>query len=119
MLEEIYQVNGQTENAVLETYKQTISEQVDQILQKNGLYLIRAELSVKTDGSIQRMQIRASYLDGSGKKEILVPTIMPVQIREEEKQDMATPLELYIREVLTEFYQLEENKIEVVIQEAD
>lgn len=119
VLEEIYQVNGQTENAVLETYKQTISEQVDQILQKNGLYLIRAELSVKTDGSIQRMQIRASYLDGSGKKEILVPTIMPVQIREEEKQDMATPLELYIREVLTEFYQLEENKIEVVIQEAD
>ena len=119
VLEEIYRVNGQRENTVLEKYKQTIAEQIEQILQKNGLCLIHAELLVKTDGNIQSMQVRAAYLDGSEKKEIVVPTVMPVRIGEQKKQDAVTPVELYIRGVLAEFYQLEENKIEVVIQEAD
>ena len=44
---------------------------------------------------------------------------MPVNISEVPKKNTVSPLELYIRETLAEFYQTEENKIEVVIQEAE
>jgi len=119
ILEEIYQVDGETENRVLSAYQQTLSEQIDHILQNNGLYLIHAETLVGKDGSINKLNVRASYLDGSGGKKILIPTVIPVRIGEEKKTDTMSPVELYIREVLAEFYQLEENKIEVVIQEAN
>lgn len=119
VLEEIYQAGGETENKVFNAYKETISEQVDYILQKNGLYLIHAEVSVERSGSIKNMMVRAAYLDGSGKTDIVIPTVAPVRIGEEAKPETVSPLELYIREALAEFYQLEENKIEVVIQEAN
>ena len=119
VLEEIYQAGGETESRVLEEYKQTILEQIDRILQKNGLYLQQGDISVETDGNIERIVVRAAYEDGSADRGILVPTVVPVRIGEETKTDMVSPLELYIREVLAEFYQLEENKIEVVIQEAN
>ena len=40
------------------------------------------------------------------------------ELDEEPKKTTVSPLELYIRELLAECYQIEENKIEVVIQEA-
>ena len=51
----------------------------------------------------------------------MIPTVVPVRLEEKGKKEKKTvsPMELYIREVLAEFYQLEENKIEVVIQEAE
>lgn len=119
--EEIYQISGKTENTVLDTYKQTIAEQVNHILENNGLTMEQIQLSVKSDGSIQSMKIRAVYMDGSDNTAIVIPTVMPICVNSEKQTEVDTvsPLELYIRTVLAEFYQLEENKIEVVIQEAD
>lgn len=119
VLEEIYQVNGQTESSVLETYKETISDQIDRILRKNGLRLTAAELSVEEDGTLREMQVWAGYLDGKEETKIQIPTVVPVRIGEETKRKTVSPLELYIRETLAEFYQMDENKIEVVIQEAE
>lgn len=119
ILEEIYAVNGQTENSVLETYKENISDQIDRILRQNGLGLASAELSVAEDGILTEMLVWARYLDGKEETGILIPTVMPVRISEEERKKTVSPLELYIRETLAEFYQMDENKIEVVIQEAE
>lgn len=119
VLEEIYRTDGQTENSVLKEYKNTIAGQVDRILQKNGLKLNHAEVSVAKDGTIEQMQVWGCYLDKAEETQILIPTVSPVRIGEEKERETVSPLELYIRERLAEFYQVEENKIEVVIQEAE
>ena len=51
----------------------------------------------------------------------MIPTVVPIRLEEKgiKEKKIVSPMELYIREVLAEFYQLEENKIEVVIQEAE
>lgn len=119
VLEEIYQVNGQTENSVLETYKENVAAQIDRILRNNGLKLIDTELLVAKDGSLMELKVWAAYEDQQEQTGILIPTVAPVRLAEEQKKKTVSPMELYIRETLAEFYQLEENKIEVVIQEAE
>ena len=117
VLEEIYSADKQAENKVLAEYKADIAGQIDRILQKNGLKLIQAEIAVKEDGTIENLRVQAEYLDGTEEKERLIPTVVPVRIGEEVKKKTISPLELYIRGVLAEFYQIEENKTEIVIQE--
>lgn len=119
VLEEIYQVNGQTEQTVLNKYKESISEQVKEILKKNSLVLESAEFMVAEDGKIMAMQVWARYEDKREPLGIWIPTVAPVNISEAPKKETVSPLELYIRETLAEFYQMEENRIEVVIREAE
>jgi len=119
VLEEIYAVEGQTEHSVLAEYKEGISRQIDGILQKNGLKLVQTELSVEKDGRIQKMWVEAEYLDGTEDRSLRIPTVVPVRIGEETKKPVISPLELYIRETLAEFYQTDENNVIVVIEEAD
>lgn len=119
VLEEIYQVNGQTENSVLEKYKENISLQISEILQNNGLVLESAEAEISESGSITSLTVQARYQDKQEPAGIWIPTVAPVNLSETPKKKTVSPMELYIRETLAEFYRLEENKIEVVIQEAD
>ena len=119
VLEEIYQVNGQTENSVLKKYQENISLQINEILQQNALLLSEAEITVSENGKVEALYIHAKYQDQQEIREILIPTVVPVQIKQEKKQKTVSPMELYIRETLAEFYQIDENKIEVVIQEAE
>ena len=103
---------------MLTEYKAQIGVQIDRILQKNGLELVQTELSVANDGTVEKMQVWAAYLDGKEAEAVLVPTVVPVRIGEERKENTVSPLELYIRELLAEFFRIEENNIEVIIQEA-
>ncbi len=119
VLEEIYEVNGQTEDSVLQNYKENVAARIDLILRNNGLKLVRADLSVAEDGTLLEMKILAVYEDRQEQTGIVIPTIAPIKIGETVKKKTVSPLELYIRETLAEFYQMEENKIEVVIQEAE
>lgn len=119
VLEEIYEVNGQTEDSVLRAYKENISGQVDRILRNNGLKLLQADLSVEKDGTLDLMKVTATYEDQPEQTPIRIPTVAPVRISEAPKKNTISPMELYIREILAEFYQMEENKIEVVIREAE
>lgn len=119
IVEKIYQVNEQTEDSVLKAYKESISLQIDRMLQKNGLRLKQAELLVEQDGTLTELRIEAQYLDGTESKRILVPTIMPIEMKDKLKRKTVSPMEIYIRELLAECYQMEQNKIEVVIREAE
>lgn len=123
VLEEIYCVDEAAESRVLAGYKENVSRQIGRLLEKNELVLIRAELAVADSGEILSMEILAEYQDGTeeGAGRIVIPTVVPVRLEEKGKKEKksVSPMELYIREVLAEFYQLEENKIEVVIQEAE
>ncbi len=119
VLEEIYQVNGRAERSVLEIYKENISLQIEEILKNNGLILERAEITVEDNGKLNTLEVCARYQDKQNPEEVRIPTVAPVNISEPSKKNTVTPLELYIRETLAEFYQVDENKIEVVIQEAE
>lgn len=119
VVEDIYRIEEQTENSVQIAYKETIAGQIDRKLQENGLKLTEADISVKEDGTIEKLRIRATYLDGTMEREVLVPTVVPVRIGEEQEKKTVSPLELYIREMLAEFYQIDENKLEVVIVNAE
>ena len=119
ILEELYAAEGQVEHSVLEEYKDGISRQIDGILEKNGLKLVQADISVEKDGRIIQMQIEAAYLDGTEERSVRIPTVAPVRIEEKTKKNVVSPLELYVRETLAAFYQLEENKVIVRIEEAD
>ncbi|MBP3611129.1 MAG: stage III sporulation protein AF [Lachnospiraceae bacterium] len=121
VLEEIYRTEEVTESAVLLGYKENISRQIGQLLQENGLWLLAVELEVEDSGKLKSMDVTAQYLDGTERKEetIWVPTVVPVNVGETPKKHTVSPMELYIRETLAEFYQMDENKIEVVIQEAE
>lgn len=118
VVEEIYQVNGQTSGRVLNTYKEALTAQMAEILCKNGLTLAAAEIEVEDNGKISHLNVLAFYQDKRQEETvILVPTVAPVALSETEKKKTVSPMELYIREILAEFYQVEENKIIVVIQE--
>jgi len=61
--------------------------------------------------------VQAVYLDTEERTKIWIPTVAPINASE--IKQIVSPLELYIRETLAEFYRMEKNKIEVVIQEAE
>jgi len=119
VLEEIYAVDEKAECSVLAEYKAGIEEQIHRILQKNGLKPVQTELFVAEDGTIEKMWVWAEYRDGTEDRNSLIPTVAPVRIGAQVKKNFVSPLELYIRETLAEFYQIEESNIEVVIQEAE
>lgn len=120
VVEELYKMEEQTENTVLLHYKASISEQIAQILQKSELQLEQTELEIKQTGEIEWMKIRASYQDKEeADKEIQIPEVVPIKLEETIENEMISPIELYIRDSLAEFYQIDKNKIEVVIQEAE
>lgn len=124
VLEEIYAVSGTTNGTVLERYKESVCIQVEKILDKHSLRFLSAEIEVAENGELLSMKVYGSYETGEKKgtddyNAICIPTVVPIKIKEkEEKADIVTPMELYIRNVLAEFYQVEENRIEVELQEA-
>jgi len=117
VLEELYAVSGQRSQSVLNGYKESVALQIDKILRNNGLKLEHLEISVKEDGTIEEMKVQAVYLDTEERTKIWIPTVAPINASE--IKQIVSPLELYIRETLAEFYRMEKNKIEVVIQEAE
>ena len=118
VLEEIYETDEHTENSVLSEYKKKVEEQVDHILKNNGLRLSGTKISVAEDGSLEELFVLAVYEDIREERAVLIPTVVPVRIDEPPKQDSVSPMELYIRELLASVYGMEENKVEVMIQEA-
>lgn len=120
VVEELYKMEEKTENTVLLNYKAAISEQIAKILQKSELQLEQIELEIKQTGEIEWMKVRASYQDKEEiVKEIKIPEIVSIELEKPIENEKISPIELYIRDSLAEFYQMDKNKIEVVIQEAE
>ncbi len=120
VLEEIYRTEDETKNSVRKSYEAAVSEQIDTLLRKNSLRLEQAEMEMDDSGVIRRLTVTARYLDGTEQaKKISIPTVAPVEIGRKAVPDTVSPMELYIREQLAEFYHMEENNIEVEIWEAD
>ena len=118
VLEEIYATDDRMGDSVLSAYKTKVSEQIDRLLKENGLKLVGSTISVAEDGTLQELYVVAVYEDKRPEAEILIPTVAPVRLSERREKNTVSPIELYIRELLAEFYGVDENKVEVMIQEA-
>ena len=118
VLEEIYRTDNKREDSVLSAYKERVSEQIDRMLRNNGLKLSGAEIVVGKDGTLQNLQVLAVYEDRQDGADIQIPMVSMVRLDEMPKNNAISPMELYIRELLAEFYGIDENKVEVIIQEA-
>ncbi len=120
VVEQLYQVGEQTETKVLQSYKIAISEQIEQLLKKHGLQLKQTELEVGKTGEIIWLNVRAVYQEKEEViQEIKIIEIEPIKLEETVKKEVISPMEIYIRDCLSEFYQIDKNKIEVVIQEVE
>lgn len=122
ILDELYETEQRRTQSVLTDYKTAVTGQIAQLLKQNGLALHLAEMEVKDTGELLALQVEAGYMDGTQETgEIRIPTVAPVRItnRQEDSMEVISPMELYIREQLAELYQMDENKIIVVIREAE
>ncbi len=120
VVEQLYQVGEQTETKVLQSYKMAIEEQIEQLLQKHGLQLKQIQLEVGKIGELIWMNVNAMYKEKEEViQEIKIIEIEPIKLEETVKKEVVSPMELYIRDYLSEFYQIDKNKIEVVIQEVE
>lgn len=118
ILEEIYATEDRTGNSVLLAYKENISKQIDRLLAENGLLLAGCEIEVEPDGTLEKLRVLAVYNDRPENAGILIPTVTPVRFEEVPENNAVSPLELYIMELLAEFYGMDKNKVEVIIREA-
>ena len=97
----------------------SIREQIGKLLEENGLRLLETEIIVTELGEPEKIYVCAEYADGPETEPgIWVPTVAPVNPKQDREKNVLSPMELYIRELLAEFYRVEENTIEVVIREA-
>lgn len=120
ILEELYETEDRRTQSVLEGYKAAVTEQIEHLLGENGLRVRKVEPEILDNGELAFLTVTAQYLDGTEEDNIRIPTVVPVRITKEDKEpEVVSPMELYIRELLAEFYQMDENNIVVVIQEAD
>ena len=117
--EELYLTEQTMENKVIKQYKQSMEEQITRLLDKSSLRLCETQIQLEEDGEPAFLFVRACYMDGtSNGAEIAVPTIAPVEVGGRTEKNTISPMELYVRELLAEFYQMDVNKIEVVIEKA-
>ncbi len=125
VLEEIYSAGETSQQTVLKTYQEAIYGQIEEILKQYSLELVQASADIGENGEIQKLSVLAAYRTGEeenpGTGRLVIPTVVPVQgmkPEEKEQKKSASPMELYIRDILAEFYRMDANKIEVGIKEA-
>lgn len=123
VLEEIYGASEEREESVLNKYKGMIEEQVATLLKSHGVTLLCLETEIGTDGTLLNLYVYGQYETEEKERTVIIPTmgpIAPVSITEndENKNGMMSPFELYLCEMFSEFYRIEESRIRVEIREA-
>ena len=115
---------------VFSDFKNRISEQVADILLKDGLYLYNLEVAMNQDvesknfGEIDSMEIMAGYLEDEGVTtanisvdKIIISTTNSSNIDEENRTaNLPSPQESYIKNRLSDFYNIKGDNINISIQ---
>ncbi len=127
-------VNAQEEqmSAILEEYKEQIGKQVGNLLEREDLYLIDINVTVNEDensatfGNLLSLEVTAGYT-GADTKESLVDIdridIKNIKIGEKNEADtendsnILTPGEINIKNLLSDFYNMNPDNINISIQE--
>lgn len=114
----------QMSDSVRNSYEDTLREQIANLLQKNSLTLQKAVFEIsETSGELQKISVWAGYqtTEEMEPERIEISDIPPIvigdDIEEIETPDVITPLEIYIKNLLSDFYNLTADNINISIQE--
>ena len=106
------------EFTVLEAYEEELSAQLAGILEKEGLVLLSADFSLSAEeedfGTIRGIRVDAAKETGNAKEKI---KIAPIVFDTGKTDETMSAEEIYIKDKLADFYQVEEGNIYVNIKE--
>ncbi len=133
---EIFAMEEQSNIDILAEYKQVIHNQTDKLIAEKGLEVVTMTLEIEEDklssefGMIRRMSLVLHYktsneMPGETGEIAQVEKVAIEQIRlgneeekvEETQQNSLSPMEIYIKSLLSDFYNIESNNINITIQE--
>lgn len=112
---------GQMKQSVRSAYEESLTNQIAWLLQGNCLNLLSVGYEFnETTGEIVTLKVVAKYqsTENNG-NEIRVSPIEPVVLGEdtERKEELLTPMELYIGKLLADFYHIDKTAVLVEIKE--
>ena len=127
---EMEQAEEQQKHQIMEAYKKKICEQISQILKKEDLYLVDASVVVEEDensaeyGSIKQITVTATFYaqqeEESQVKQVEIPKITISSEEKEKKnqssQEFLSPMEIKVKNVLSDFYNIDGDNININIQ---
>lgn len=120
--EELSGAEEHVERSVQSVYEKTLTTQIEGLLQENKLNLLVASYVIEqTTGELKQITVTAEYqtVEEDRAGQIEIEKIEPVTIGEApvKQPDVVTPMEVYVKELLADFYGLPEQHINVRIQE--
>lgn len=122
--EQLFSAEEAVGRSVQSAYEETLNAQIEHLLHNSRLTLVAAsyEFEERT-GELKQMAITAVYQmsreEAEEEGQIQIRPIEKVVVgeREEQQPEVITPMELYIKNMLADFYQLSADNINVSIRE--
>lgn len=126
---ELKLMEDKQKDVVFAGFEDRIREQVANILQDDGLYLYEMEVVVNRDGDsdsfgkIRSLSINAGYLEDEGIPvhmidiERIVISANKCEDIKESIENLLSPLEIQIKKRLSDFYNMEQDNINISIKE--
>ena len=117
---DLFLEEGDRKNTIIAAYKEELCGQLVQLLQEETLYLLEADfvLSEKETeyGKIENIFVVAQY--STGEEKIIIERVqIGASKQSREETQFLSPMEIYIKNKLAVFYNVEESNINVIIQE--
>ncbi len=104
--------------AILEQYEKDLTVQLAELLKKEGLILVSANFSIAAEekefGTIREITVQAENAAENAKQKIKME---PIVFREETREKTVSAEEIRMRDMLADFYQMDERNIYVSIKE--
>lgn len=130
MTNKILEMEESSNDAIASEYKNMLMEQTNKLLKNKGLYVTSLNIEIDDDiqsetyGTIIRMNVEASYYKNENEEAAINPiTIDRIKIgeekekKEEKEVKLYSPMEINIKNVLADFYNIDSSNINISIRE--
>ncbi len=133
MTNKILEMEESSNQAIATEYKKLLMEQTNKLLKSKGLYVTNLNIEVDDDitsetyGTILQMDVKASYYKTENEEAPIQPiTIERIKIgddkvknkeNDEKEVKINSPMEINIKNVLADFYNLDSSNINISIRE--
>ena len=130
MTNKILEMEESSNDAIASEYKNMLMEQTNKLLKNKGLYVTSLNIEIDDDiqsetyGTIIRMNVEASYYKNENEEAAINPiTIDRIKIgeekekKEEKEVKLYSPMEINIKNVLADVYNIDSSNINISIRE--
>lgn len=130
MADKIIDMEKSSNEAIASEYKKMLMEQTNKLLKNKGLYVTSMNIEIDDDinsefyGTITQMNVEASYYKREDEEVTINPiTIDRIKIGEEKEKNeekevkIYSPMEINIKNVLADFYNIDSSNINISIRE--